>query len=163
MSNFRTINKGHSLLGKWYVKLLTLDKELYPNNYVRLFSNIKCRSFFRLVSGEPTIPDFSADSIGVHCRTTPTDELTFCYVNNLSIGRCADSGKMMLIGEVLGYNPRIGILEDVDYSISVSGATFDGVLTEIDYFTVDRDYSDKYEPFTVASLTPINMWLENYN
>ena len=132
------------------------------SSFVSLLWNIKHRDSFPISMSEPKLRDLSRVDEHSFCRLTPPEGKTALYVGDLYVATCTESRREMLIGEVIGFNPKLPLKEYGDYSIDVHGGTRNDVLTEIDYFTIDEDETGLWKPLQITNITPLKEWcIEN--
>jgi hypothetical protein len=143
---------------EWYIRLIDLSAFEDPEDFVSLMWNIKNRDSFAVSFSESVIRDLTNISPDNYSRhVTPTGK-TCAYVNDLAIATCSDTRSPILVAKVVGINPNLPLEEMGKYSVDIHGAMRSGILTEIDYFTIDIDDSDKGSKLSTCKVVPIKEW-----
>ena len=127
------------------------------SEFVSLLWNIKYRDSFAVSESESKLRDLAGSSTDTFIRMAHPDNTTVAYVGNLFVAICVESRREMLFGEVIGINPKKP-LSDTEYCIDVFGGTRDGVLTEIDYFTITKDESGLSSDVQITRLVDLKDW-----
>lgn len=158
MSDFYTVNTTEEIHG-WYIKLLDLDDVKVDKKAI--LTGIINRGSIAVSIVEPTIKDISNTDKYSYIRNVQPDGKTYCYVAELQIATCADTRNEILVAVVVGFNPRPILPTSDVYKLSVSGQVRDGLLTEIDYFTIEEDKSDTHKRLAITHLTTVKDWCKS--
>ena len=159
MSSFNAINTGEELK-KWYIKLLDLSQFEDPKDISVLIRNIKHRSTFAVAAVDPSVRDITHVPESAITRRIPPACTTVVFVDNLSIATCGETRKLFLVGSAVGFKPTFKLDNEVEYLIGVVGGARNNVLTELDYFTIEKDESGYHEPLSVCRLESLKDWCE---
>jgi len=144
----------------WYIKLLEFDHTWTPECYRTLIGNIKHRDSFSISFCTPDVIPLNSRNIDGHTRRIHEDGTLFGFVHDLGIARCSFSNRNILVGTLRGRCPKMELHKELDYCIGIVGAHLNERLREIDFFSVQTDFSDKYEPFSVTQFTSLKDWWE---
>lgn len=157
MSTYNTITTSEELKGG-YVRLVDQGDFKKHSQFKTLLWNIKLRDSFPIADVKPKLRDITKTTDDRFCRSIQPEGSTVAYVGNLHVVVCSETRREILLGEIIGFNPKKPLPDNVDFSIDIAGGIRDGVLTEIDYFTIEQDETGLWQKLQACNIKSIEDW-----
>lgn len=162
MSDYKVINAGSDLLGKWYVKLYTFPKGTTPDDHATLMSNLRNRSFLPVTNTAPKVNTIIRQHECNAVRQGCPIESTILMIHKLAVCKCDNTQQWFLIGEVNGHTAlgRNILDPNMFYSFGFVGWKTHEEVINISYLTIDIDFSDSHQPLALSHYEEITTWCE---